>query len=63
MRVLVAGASGAIGTRLVSQLIQQGHEVVGTTTSAKGVERLRALGAEPIVLDLLDAPSVRRAVL
>ena len=63
MRVLVAGASGAIGTRLVPQLIQQGHEVVGTTTSAKGVERLSALGAEALVLDLLDPPSVRRAVL
>ena len=34
MRVLVAGASGAIGTRLVPQLIDAGHEVIGTTTSA-----------------------------
>ncbi len=56
MRVLVAGASGAIGTRLVPQLIQHGHEVLGTTTSARGLERLRALGAEAIVLDLLDPP-------
>ena len=63
MRVLVIGASGAIGTRLVPQLIQQGHDVVGTTTSARGLERLRALGARPLVLDLLDAPAVRRAVL
>ena len=63
MRVLVAGASGAIGTRLVPQLIQHGHEVLGTTTSARGLERLRALGAEAIVLDLLDPPAVRRAVL
>jgi nucleoside-diphosphate-sugar epimerase len=63
MRVLVIGASGAIGTRLVPQLIQQGHDVVGTTTSAKGLERLRALGAEPLVLDLLDPQAVRRAVL
>jgi nucleoside-diphosphate-sugar epimerase len=63
MRILVAGASGAIGTRLVPQLIQRGHEVLGTTTSAKGVSRLSALGAEPLVLDLLDPPSVRRAVL
>jgi nucleoside-diphosphate-sugar epimerase len=63
MRVLVIGASGAIGTRLVAQLIRQGHDVVGTTTSAKGLERLRALGAEPLVLDLLDRPSVRRTVL
>jgi nucleoside-diphosphate-sugar epimerase len=63
MRVLVAGASGAIGTRLVPHLIQRGHEVVGTTTSARGVDRLGALGADPLVLDLLDRPAVRRAVL
>ena len=63
MRVLVAGASGAIGTRLVPQLIDAGHEVIGTTTSAKGAERVRALGAKPIALDLLDARAVRKAVL
>ena len=63
MRVLVAGASGAIGTRLVPQLIDAGHEVIGTTTSSKGAERVRALGAKPIALDLLDARAVRQAVL
>ena len=62
MKVFVAGASGAIGTRLVPQLIERGHDVVGTSTSPAGGERLRALGAEPIVLDLLDARAVRRAV-
>jgi 2-alkyl-3-oxoalkanoate reductase len=63
MRVFVAGASGAIGTRLVSQLIQGGHEVIGTSTSAAGAERVGALGAESIVVDLLDPPGVRKAVL
>jgi 2-alkyl-3-oxoalkanoate reductase len=63
MHVFVAGASGAIGTRLVSQLIDQGHEVTGTATSARGVERVRALGANPLVLDLLDPRAVRIAVL
>src|SRR5262245_26726895 len=63
MRVLVAGASGAIGTRLVPQLIDQGHQVTGTFRSPGSAERLRALGAEPIALDLLDARAVRRAVL
>ncbi|MGH2802799.1 MAG: NAD-dependent epimerase/dehydratase family protein, partial [Thermoleophilaceae bacterium] len=33
MRVFVAGASGAIGTRLVAQLIHRGHEVIGTFRS------------------------------
>jgi nucleoside-diphosphate-sugar epimerase len=63
MRVFVAGASGALGTRLVPQLREAGHEVIGTTTSPEKAERLRALGAEPFVLDLLDARSVREAVL
>jgi nucleoside-diphosphate-sugar epimerase len=63
MRVFVAGASGAIGTRLVPQLIDRGHEVIGTFRSPGSAERVRALGAEPIALDLLDATAVRRAVL
>jgi nucleoside-diphosphate-sugar epimerase len=63
MRVFVAGASGAIGTRLVPQLIDRGHDVTGTATSPAGAERVRLLGAEPIVLDLLDPRAVREAVL
>ena len=63
MRVFVAGASGAIGTRLVPQLIENGHEVVGTVKTPGKAERVRAVGAEPVVLDLLDAGAVRKAVL
>jgi nucleoside-diphosphate-sugar epimerase len=63
MRVLVIGASGAIGSRLVPQLIDRGHEVVGTCRSPEKKERLRALGAEPIVLDALDTRAVREAVI
>ena len=63
MRVFVAGASGAIGTRLVPQLIDAGHEVIGTSTSPERAERVRAQGAEAIVLDLLEPAAVRKAVL
>jgi nucleoside-diphosphate-sugar epimerase len=63
MRVFVAGASGAIGTRIVPQLIDRGHEVIGTFRSPAHADRVRALGAEPVALDLLDARAVRRAVL
>jgi 2-alkyl-3-oxoalkanoate reductase len=63
MRVFVVGASGAIGSRLVPQLIEHGHEVVGTVRSPGNAERVRALGAEPVVLDLLDGSAVRKAVL
>ena len=63
MRVFVAGASGAIGTRLVPQLVEQGHEVTGTFRSPGHEQRVRALGAEPVALDLLDPRAVREAVL
>ncbi|HEY1654936.1 MAG TPA: NAD(P)-dependent oxidoreductase [Candidatus Tumulicola sp.] len=62
MRVLVVGASGAIGTRLVPQLRERGHEVIGSSLSSTKSERLRALGSQPIVLDALDADAVRTAV-
>jgi 2-alkyl-3-oxoalkanoate reductase len=62
MRVLVLGASGAIGTRLVPQLIDRGHTVIGTCRSPDKAEALRALGAEPVVLDVLDARAVSAAV-
>lgn len=63
MRVMVVGASGAIGTRLIPQLLDRGHEVIGTFRSPGKTERLRALGAQPLALDLLDPAAVRRAVL
>ena len=63
MRVFVAGASGAIGTRLVPQLIDAGHEVIGTVRSPGSAQRVRALGAKPVALDLLDARAVQKAVL
>jgi 2-alkyl-3-oxoalkanoate reductase len=63
MRVMVVGASGAIGTRLLPQLTGRGHEVIGTFFSPGSAERVRALGAQPVALDLLDPGAVRRAVL
>jgi nucleoside-diphosphate-sugar epimerase len=63
MRVFVTGASGAIGSRLVPQLIDAGHEVIGTHNSPSSSELLRRLGATPVLVDLLDAGAVRKAVL
>ena len=54
MRENVAGASGAIGRRLVRRLIDAGHEVIGTTAHRRA-PTLRTLGATPVELDLLDA--------
>jgi nucleoside-diphosphate-sugar epimerase len=63
MRVFVTGASGAIGRRLVSQLIDANHDVIGTHNAPSSAELLRTLGATPLRLDLLDAVAVRTAVL
>src|SRR5437879_7731678 len=63
MRVLVIGASGAIGVRLVPRLRERGHEVIGTARSPGTAGQLRALGAEPVALDLLDARAARQVVL
>ena len=63
MRVFVAGATGAIGTRLVPKLVERGHEVIGTTRSVDRAQRLHALGAEAVALDLLDRGAVGEAVL
>lgn len=62
MRVLVVGASGAIGRRLIPHLAERGHQVTGTSRSAARAGQLSALGAEPAVLDVLDAGAVRAVV-
>jgi nucleoside-diphosphate-sugar epimerase len=62
MKIFIAGASGAIGSQLVSQLVARGHEVVGTTRSAAKTGALRALGAEPVIVDALDPDAVADVV-
>jgi len=62
MRVFVAGATGAIGSRLLPLLVAAGHSVVGLTQTASKVQAIREAGAEPIVGDGLDASAVRAAV-
>jgi len=62
MRVLVAGATGAIGRRLVPQLVAHGHQVTATTRGADKVQWLRAMGADPVIVDGLDGAAVGQAV-
>lgn len=62
MKILLAGAGGAIGRRLVPLLRAAGHDVVGTTRSADKTAALRALGAEPTVVDVFDAAALTRIV-
>jgi 2-alkyl-3-oxoalkanoate reductase len=62
MKILVAGATGALGQPLVRQLVAAGHDVVGTTRTAAKQDLLRSLGAKPAVADALDPDAVARAV-
>jgi nucleoside-diphosphate-sugar epimerase len=55
MRVFVAGATGAIGNRLVPQLVEAGHQVTAITRSKEKVGELYGLGAEAVVCDVFDA--------
>lgn len=62
MDVFLAGATGAVGRRLLPMLVSAGHRVTGLTRSPEKAEMLRALGAEPAVADALDASAVMEAV-
>jgi nucleoside-diphosphate-sugar epimerase len=63
MRIFVAGASGAIGRRLIPLLLADGHVVTGTTRSADKAADLKASGAAPVVVDVFQAEALRRAVI
>jgi nucleoside-diphosphate-sugar epimerase len=62
MRVLVAGATGVIGRRLVALLVRAGHDVSGTTRRPERADALTALGARPVVADAYDAAGLAEAV-
>ncbi len=59
MRVFVAGASGAIGRRLMPKLVAAGHEATGMSRSDERAERIREAGAKAVVADVFDEDRVR----
>ena len=61
-RIFLAGASGAIGRRLVPLLLQAGYQVTGTTRSYQKSALLMKMGIVPAVVDVFDAPGLRDAV-
>ncbi|WP_421916473.1 NAD-dependent epimerase/dehydratase family protein [Mesorhizobium sp.] len=61
-RIFLAGASGAVGQRLIPQLLQAGHQVTGTTRLAAKARQLHGVGVEPVVVDVFDANALSRAV-
>jgi nucleoside-diphosphate-sugar epimerase len=63
MKIFLAGATGAIGRRLVPMLIGAGHFVSGTTRSADKVPELKRSGAQAIVVDVFNARALYDAVI
>lgn len=61
MKVLVAGATGALGKQLVPRLVAHRHEVAGMTRHESKTAAVTAMGATPVVADALDPDSVARA--
>ena len=62
MKVLLAGASGALGIPVTRQLLAHGHQVLGLTRDRTGAGRLEDLGVRPVVADALDRDGLVRAV-
>ena len=63
MRVVVTGATGALGRHLVPALVAEGHDVTATTRTAAKAGGLRAAGAAPVILDGLNRDAVIAEVL
>jgi nucleoside-diphosphate-sugar epimerase len=62
MKVIVAGATGAIGRPLVGLLLEGGHEVVGIARTRTGAAALRAAGAGAVVADALNRDALLAAI-
>lgn len=62
MKVFVAGGSGAMGRRLVPQLVAGGYEVVAMTRDEGKAPWFRSVGAHPVIADALDRAAVAAVV-
>ncbi len=62
MKVLLAGATGTLGKPLVRALVAGGHDVIGLSRTPDKGEKLRALGAEPVIADVMDQKALLNAV-
>ncbi len=61
LRIFIAGATGAVGRRLVPLLVAQGYLVSGTTRYAEKADLLRGMGATPVVVDVFEADALMAA--
>jgi nucleoside-diphosphate-sugar epimerase len=62
MKIFLAGASGAVGRRLMPLLLEAGHDIIGMTRSADVARELEAGGIQAVVVDVYDPEALTRAV-
>jgi len=62
MRIFVAGATGAIGRPLITQLLAQGHDVVALTRSSERARTLAKQGVETVIANVFDADAIHSAI-
>jgi 2-alkyl-3-oxoalkanoate reductase len=62
MHVFIAGGTGAIGKRLIPQLVERGHRVTATTRDPAKLAGIDGLGAHAVIVDGLDGAAVGEAV-
>lgn len=62
MKIIVAGASGAVGRLLLPELVAEGHDVVGWTRSAGRLDAIERMGTEARIVDVFDREAVFAAV-
>ncbi len=62
MNVFLAGATGAIGRRLLPMLVKEGHKVVAMTRAPEKIRDLEAMGAEPVLCDVFDVSGLNDVV-
>ena len=62
MKILLAGASGAIGRPILQRLIETDHQVTAIHRAPSGAEPLRDAGATPLQIDVLDRSALLTAL-
>jgi nucleoside-diphosphate-sugar epimerase len=62
MRIFVSGGTGVVGRPVVERLVRAGHEVTVVGRTPERADQIRAVGADPVTVDLFDPDAVRAAV-
>jgi nucleoside-diphosphate-sugar epimerase len=62
MKLLLTGATGRVGRRLLPRLVVQGYDVRAVARSEVAAQVVKAAGAEPVLADLLDPDGYRAAL-